>query len=75
METIYDYSPTDKELTRFGGRENKDIMIEFYKISNDNRLYHLGLLFSMRGDRKRAESYWEQMKDKSPLKVLITDFP
>lgn len=75
QETIYDYNPTPKECGRFGGLSNKGVMLRYYKACNDGRLYHLGLLFSMRGDKERAESYWEQMEDKEPLKTLVCDFP
>lgn len=75
METIFDYNPSDKEISRFGGLKAKNLLINFYKLSDDDRLYHLGLLFSSRGDKERAKKYWEQMKDKSPLKALVTDFP
>lgn len=75
METIFDYNPSDKEISRFGGLKSKNLLINFYKLSDDDRLYHLGLLFSSRGDKERAKKYWEQMKDKTPLKALVTDFP
>lgn len=76
METIFDYNPTEEELHRFGGMRQ----FEFYKrelgayyIYEDDANYHLGLLFSMRGNKEKAESYFAKIKDKEMLKTLIQD--
>ena len=75
METIFDHNPTDKELMRFGGRENLLKFTEkgLYEIE-DNRLYHLGLLFSGRKDYEKANSYFDKIEDRSLLKTLVQDF-
>lgn len=77
METIFDYNPTNLELKRFGGKE----AFEYAKQKNinlfansDNNLWQIGLLFSMRGDSQKANDYWNKMKDKSQLTILIQDF-
>ncbi len=76
METIFDYNPTEEELQRFGGMKQ----FEFYKsvlgayyIYEDDANYHLGLLFSMRGDKAKAELYFAKIKDKERLKILWQD--
>lgn len=77
METIFDYNPTDLELKRFGGKEAfkfcQEHGIDPFACVDDN-LYQLGLLFSMRGDDKKANEYWSRMKDKSMLGTLVQDF-
>ena len=75
METIFDYNPTIAELGRFNVNRRT---IKMFKTSiikcNDDRLYTLGLLFSMRGDNKKANEYWNQIEEKSILRTLIQDF-
>ena len=77
METIFDFNPTDKELKRFGGREQFE-KAKKYGIDpfgdEDTNNYQLGLLFSMRGNKEKAEHYWNQLKNKNILKTLIQDF-
>lgn len=76
IETILDYNPTAEEWKRFGFRGESDFM-EFYHIyikSNDNINYQLGLLFSMRGDASKAQSYWAKMQEQDFLKILWQDF-
>ena len=77
-ETIFDYNPTDAELGRWGGRITFDKCFE-YKIyvtftSRDNRLYMLGLLFSMRGDYEKGNEYFSQIEDRDMLHTLVEDF-
>lgn len=77
METIFDYNPTDEELKRFGGREQFEWYrkLRFDPFSNeDNANYALGLLFSMRGNKKRANEYWAKINDKTILSTLVEDF-
>lgn len=77
IETIFDHNPTDLELKRFGGKGcfeywlNKGINI--YD-DPDNCNFHLGLLFSMRGDDKKANEYWSKIEHKEMLDVLVQDF-
>ncbi|MDR1593292.1 MAG: hypothetical protein LBS43_02250 [Prevotellaceae bacterium] len=82
VETIFDYNPTERELRRWGVDKNdgyghyEERFALFKKIvttSKETDYYMLGLLFSMRGDRKRAAEYfakapsWQQ-------DLLIQDF-
>ena len=76
METIFDYNPTKKELQRFGGMrqfEHCKELLGAYYIYEDDANYHLGLLFSMRGDKAKAELYFAKIKDKERLKILWQD--
>ena len=74
-ESIFDYNPTEEEMKRFGGLDCLLWAIGkgAYKIA-DNRNYHLGLLFSMRGDKEKAISYFNQIEHKEMLKALMQDF-
>ncbi|MBQ7279956.1 MAG: hypothetical protein IJR13_04430 [Bacteroidales bacterium] len=75
FETIFDHNVTDYELLRFGGRETLEWAIENGIYENaDNRLYHLGILFSGRGDKKKAEEYFSQIESESMLSTLVMDF-
>ena len=76
IETILDYNPTDEEWKRFGFRGESHFM-KYYHIyikSNDNINYQLGVLFSMRGDTSKAQSYWAKMQEQDFLKILWQDF-
>ena len=75
METIFDHNVTDNELKRFGGRETLIKFIErgLYEI-DDNRLYHLGLLFAGRGDYEKAKCYFNKIEHKEMLSSLVQDF-
>lgn len=77
-ETIFDYNPTDAELGRWGGRITFDKCFEYEVYvtftSRNNRLYMLGLLFSMRGDNKKGNEYFSQITNKSMLSTLVEDF-
>lgn len=81
METVFDHNPTEQELSRFGIKKefgNIDKQIEFMrelnKKSNDDNLYQLGLLFSIRGNIERANQYFSKIKNKKMLDTLIQDF-
>ena len=72
METIFDHNVTDEELKRFGGRECMEWIRSLqgdYYLNSDDANYHLGLLFSMRGDKAKAEYYFRKMKNKSRLQL------
>ena len=75
MESIFDYELTQGELNRFNLRTPEDIELtkEFEKEYPDDRYYRLGLLFSMRGDKKKANEYWSKVTDKGMLSTLIED--
>jgi len=76
METIFDYELSEGELRRFGLFEVPPEILKTAKESKceDSNLYQLGLLFSMRGDDKKAKTYWGKIKDKRILSTLIQDF-
>ena len=80
METIFDHNPTETELRRFGIKaENGDIdkQIEWMKKINKNskhdNLYQLYILFSIRGDKKRADEIYPQLWE-GHKNILIQDF-
>ena len=76
METIFDYNPTEEELQRFGGMrqfEHCKELLGAYYIYEDDANYHLGLLFSMRGDTKKSNEYFRKIKNKERLKILWQD--
>lgn len=75
METIFDHNPTDLELKRFGGREHlKKCKKHGIERSSDTQYYMIGLLYSMRGDKDKANDYWSRIENKEMLKTLIEDF-
>jgi hypothetical protein len=80
VETIFDYNLTESELKRFNltSPELIEMAKEFDSRpdtkSNDSRLYALGLLFSMRGNDKKANEYWSKIENKDILSTLVQDF-
>lgn len=78
METIFDHNVTEKELTRFGGKEFFD-KAEKYGINvfenEDDANYHIGLLYSMRGDKEKAQIYFDRIKNRELLTLLWQDYP
>ena len=75
IETILDYNPTEEEWKRFGGKEFIMKYREIYLQSHsDNHNYHLGLLFSMRDDKYKANTYFNKIEDKGMLQTLVEDF-
>lgn len=77
METIFDHNPTKAELGRiFPGGMRLFNEIGGYKgfKHQDDIFYHLGLLFSMRGNAQKANEYWNKIEDKRLLSTLIEDF-
>lgn len=79
METVFDHNPTDAEYNRlapFGGKKALEWAIRngLYE-HDDNRLYHLGLLFAGRGNKEKANEYFSQIdKDSDILSTLMQDF-
>lgn len=80
METIFDHNPTKEELRRFGiDAESGDIkeqierMKEMNKNSKHDNLYQLYILFSIRGDKKRANEIYPQLWE-GHKNILIPDF-
>jgi hypothetical protein len=75
MESIFDYELTQGELNRFGLRTPEQVQLtrEFEKKYPDDRYYRLGLLFAMRGDKKKANEYWSKIEDRKMLSTLIED--
>ena len=82
METIFDHNPTDRELRRFCIRNQKEIdQAKRWYADNpndkgwqDSSNYKLGMLFAMRNDFDRANTYFGKIHDKSMLSTLIEDF-
>ena len=75
IETILDYNPTEEEWKRFGGKSVFMRWFDLYtKSSPDNLNYHLGLLFSMRGNKEKANHYFSKIEDKDMLMTLWQDF-
>ena len=80
IETIFDYSPTQGELNRFCiiGQEEIDDTKRRYtsnpKKWHDSINWQLGMLFYMRNDDERANSYFSKIHDKSMLSTLIEDY-
>lgn len=74
METIFDYNPTDKELTnirfdslslylKFGIDIKEELTPTIYKevISQQNSYYDLACLFEFRNDIEKANGYWNKL--------------
>lgn len=66
METIFDFTPTAKELRYFDIRSKEDYMAELKKwedldrragVNGHYRDYQIALLFEYRGDSKNMEKY------------------
>jgi hypothetical protein len=77
-ETIFDYNPTQGELNRFGlgtpgGMQIYKEVEQSTGYCANTHNYWLGLLFSMRGDNKKANEYWNKITNKSMLSTLIED--
>ena len=76
IETIFDHNVTDEELQRFGGKEYfemaKKYGVDPYKYEDDSN-YAIGLLYSMRGDKKRAKEYLDKVKSRDLLQVMVQD--
>ena len=77
METIFDHNPSKKELARFFGSELADKANSFkdkvYR-NEDDANYALGILFSMRKDIKRANTYFRKIKNVDLLRAFMQDF-
>jgi tetratricopeptide (TPR) repeat protein len=80
VESIFDYNPTEQELRRFGikkeyGRYEEQVKEykEILERLNHPEYYVLGLLFSMRGDKKRAIEYFAKAPSYQQ-DLLIQDF-
>ena len=76
IETILDYNPTEQEWKRFGFKGESHFMKYYhdYIKSNDNINYQLGLLFAMRGEKDKANKYWQKVENDEMLKTLWEDF-
>ena len=74
METIFDYSPTAKELIdirfdsfsmalKFGIEIKEELTPEIYlsKISQENAYYDLACLFEFRNEQAKADYYWSKL--------------
>jgi hypothetical protein len=76
IETILDYNPTEQEWKRFGFKGESHFMKYYhdYIKSNDSINYQLGLLFAMRGEKDKANKYWQKVENDEMLKTLWEDF-
>lgn len=76
IETILDYNPTEQEWKRFGFKGESDFKKYYhdYMKSNDSINYQLGLLFAMRGEKDKANKYWQKVENDEMLKTLWEDF-
>ena len=76
IETILDYNPTEQEWKRFGFKGESHFMKYYhdYIKSNDSINYQLGLLFAMRGEKDKANKYWQKVDNDEMLKTLWEDF-
>ena len=80
METIFDHNPTEGELRRFNittpeiAEEIKPFFTIDSDVARDDNYYYLGVLFAMRKDYKKANEYWNKIKDKRILSTLVQDF-
>ncbi len=76
METIFDHNVTEKELARFGGKEffekAEKYGIDVFK-NEDDANYYIGLLYSIRGNRKKAQEYLDKVKSTELLKTIVQD--
>ncbi len=76
METIFDYNPTREELARFFHKELVDRIWEFKDkvyVDEDDANYALGILFSMRNDKQRADEYFRKIKNIDLLRAFVQD--
>ena len=64
METIFDYQPTPDEL-RYLARPDPDAYRA--RVTPDEALEALSMLFAMRGDEVRSDAYAAQILDKAYL--------
>ncbi|HPW66948.1 MAG TPA: hypothetical protein PLS84_07665 [Salinivirgaceae bacterium] len=74
METIFDHNPTEIEMQRFKGFQDKEFRELYLKHPNINDYnYHLYLLFRMRGDNKRADEIYPKLSS-GHKGLLMRDF-
>lgn len=78
METVFDHNPTDKELTRFGNyfESCKLLGIDYTdKKYADANYYQIGILYSLRGDKQKANEYFAKLKNQAFLRTFWQDCP
>lgn len=61
METIFDYDPTPEELRSLAGPFGKERYLE--RVTPDDALAGLSMLFAMRRDGARADAYARRIED------------
>ena len=76
IETILDYNPTEQEWKRFGFEGESDFKkySHIFINSHDSINYQLGLLYAMRGEKDKANKYWQKVENDEMLKTLWEDF-
>lgn len=78
METVFDHNPTDEELEWFGGffESCKVLGIDYTDEKYaDSNYYQIGILYSMRGDKQKAQEYFDKLKNQAFLRILWQDCP
>jgi len=77
METIFDHNVTPEELVRFVGPYSVEEAFSkgpaMYTNENDAN-YALGILFSMRGDKEKAQIYFDRIKNKRITNTIMARF-
>lgn len=68
METIFDYDPTPDELRYLAGPDAESYRA---RVTADEALTGLSILFAMRGDEKLSDFYADQISDKALLKFTL----
>lgn len=86
METIFNYSPTPKELSdirfdslslclKFGIDIKEELTPAIYEklISQENAYYDLACLFEFRENKNKANQYWDKLPEPHKTKGLGYD--
>ncbi len=63
MENIFTYNPNAEELIELTGFPKTDELQYLKDRKNDFVILDLALLFEMRNNKKKAVTYWQQIKE------------
>jgi hypothetical protein len=87
METIFNYAPTDSEITECGFLSNwlsvrHGISFEqpltqtgyLAKVTQEAAFFDLALLFEFRGDQTKADQYWQKIPERAQEYRLGFDY-
>lgn len=85
FDNIFKHDITYRESKRFYGTDSINFAYAVFKKTDelpwctesvpDDRYYALGLLYSGRGDDKKAKEYWSKVESTSKLQLLWQDTP